>query len=74
MTPESFVVQYGMAGAVLVAIVLFLKFLREERKDRAEERSQLFEERTRFLDVLEKYRVTVDLNIERCTGKRTNSR
>lgn len=60
MSFEQLVVQYGVAGAVLVAIWMFLKCLKEERKDRAEERHQQFEERTRFLDVLEKYRMTVD--------------
>ncbi len=70
MTTEQLLVQYGVAGAVLISIVLFLKFLREERADRAQERIAAQEERRRFLDVLEKYRQTVDLNIERCTGKR----
>lgn len=70
MTTEQLLVQYGVAGAVLISIVLFLKFLREERADRAQERIAAQEERKRFLDVLEKYRQTVDLNIERCTGKR----
>lgn len=33
VTPDNFV-QYGMAGAVIVVVVLFLRFLSEERKAR----------------------------------------
>ncbi len=75
------IVQYGVAGAVLVALLFFLRFLSEERKarseerqreseDRAAERAAAQEERKRFLDCLENYRITTDLIIERCTGKR----
>lgn len=70
MSPEQLLVQYGVAGAVLVSIGLFLKFLREERDDRAEERIAAQRERERFLALLDDYRSTLDLSIERCTGAR----
>jgi len=70
MQVDQLLVQYGVAGAVLVALVLFLKALADERKDRAEERVQNNEERKRFLACLESYRITVDLMVERCTGER----
>lgn len=70
MSPEQLLVQYGVAGAVLVSIVLFLKALHDERVDRTKERIAAQEERNRFIDLMEKYRMTVDLIVERCTGKR----
>ena len=66
MTTEQLVLQYGMAGAVLAAIAMFLKYLKSEQKDRAEERSLAAEERTRFLEVLEKYRHLADMVISGC--------
>ena len=60
------VLQYGMGGAVLVAMCLFLKYLGEERKDRAIERESTNKERARFLDVLEQYRQTVDTVDAKC--------
>jgi hypothetical protein len=65
------ILQFGMAGAVVACLVLFLHYLAEERKDRTAERIAAGEERTRFLDVLEQYRKTVDIVVERCTGQRT---
>ena len=72
--------QFGMAGAVVVSVYMFLRFLGEERKarladialerqDRAAEREKAIDERTRFLDVLEKYRTHLDIVVERCTEK-----
>lgn len=70
MQLEQLIVQYGVAGAVLAAIAFFLKALGDERKDRAEERAATMKERERFLSVLEDYRSTFDLVVERCTGER----
>ncbi len=54
--------QFGMAGAVLVSLWMFLRFLRDERKSAETERS-------RFLDTLDKYRQTLDLVVSNCPKK-----
>lgn len=59
----TLIMQGGPAIAAVVAIVvmiIFLKYLSEDRKDRAAERTQ-------FLDCMLKFQQTTDLIINKCS-------
>lgn len=48
------------AVASIVVMIIFLRYLSDDRKDRASERTQ-------FLDCMLKFQQTVDLIINKCT-------
>ncbi len=72
-------IQYGMAGAVIAVVILFLRFLGDERKSRIKERDEERQDRTvereKFLNALSEHTASINnfaLRVEHCPTREKN--